>query len=255
MKTMLGATAPVVGAIGGAGTPPAPRRGAEEPAPVAAAGPVPPHDPAPSRGGVVTVLVVDENAVQRFGVTAMLTSAARIQVVGEARSVAEVAARGWGCPPDVLLLGLHSTLPDLSTLLPRPNVLGQRGRRPGHRGAAVAAGARGYLVHGHFEQEQLVDAVIGTAAGHAYLSPPAAAALVDLVHAQAEPPAGPAASGLTPRECEVMELIAAGLTNHEIADRLVISRKTAKNHVHHVYKRLNVDSRVAAVTAWRAISA
>jgi DNA-binding NarL/FixJ family response regulator len=110
-------------------------------------------------------------------------------------------------------------------------------------------------VHGHFEQEQLVDAVVGTAAGHAHLSPPAAAALVDLVHAQAEPPTGPAASGLTPRECEVMELVAAGLTNHEIADRLVISRKTAKNHVHHVYKRLNVDSRMAAVTAWRAISA
>ena len=207
---------------------------------------------------MVSVVVADENAVQRFGIRAMLGSSARIEVVAEARGVTEAAGYARECAPDVLLLGLHGALPDLSTVL-RPGggptvIVLSAVADPASVVAAIGAGARGYLVHGHFEQAHLVEAVLGTAAGHAYLSPPAAAALVDRVHSQAEPAAGPAGTGLTPRECEVMELVAAGLTNHEIAERLVISRKTAKNHVHHVYKRLNVDSRVAAVTAWRAIS-
>jgi DNA-binding NarL/FixJ family response regulator len=201
-------------------------------------------------------VVADENAVQRIGVRAMLASSARIDVVAEARGLAEAGAYARDSAPDVILLGLHRPLPDVSALLPRfagrtRVIVVSAVADPTTVLRLVGAGARGYLVHGHFEQQDLVDAVLGTAAGHAYLSPPAAAALVDQVHGQAEPPA---ASGLTPRECEVMELVAAGLTNHEIAARLVISRKTAKNHVHHVYKRLNVDSRMAAVALWRHIS-
>lgn len=206
-------------------------------------------------GGVVSVVIADDNAMLRYGIRAVLESSPAVRVLAEARSSTEAAAVSRQHAPDVLLLGVHppglhalDVLPQvdratgvivLTSVVDAPTVL-----------RAVSSGARGYLVHGHFEQQQLLDAVIGTAGGHAFLSPPAAAALLDRFHG--DPPPAPAPA-LTRREHEVMELIAAGLTNSEIAARLVISGKTVKNHVHHVYKRLKVDSREQAVTLWRHI--
>lgn len=114
---------------------------------------------------------------------------------------------------------------------------------------AVTAGARGYLVHGQFDQWKLSEVIRGIADGMSYLSPPAAAALVDRCH---QPRRGSSrALSLTRREHEIMELIAGGLSNRDIAQRLVIAEKTVKNHVHNIYQRLNADGRAHSVALWR----
>ncbi len=204
----------------------------------------------------VRVVVAEENAMLRFGLRTLLASSARIDVVADVRGGAEVAALIASLSPDVLVLGLRAGGDGLSLLpyLDRTTavlVLSDMDD-PVTVARAVSGGARGYLVHDQVEQEQIVEAVLGTASGLSFLSPSAAAALVDRL--QGRPAPGPSGSGeLTPREREVMELIAGGLTNQEIAARLVISGKTVKNHVHHVYKRLKVAGREQAVARWRQI--
>lgn len=204
----------------------------------------------------VRVVVAEENAMLRFGLRTLLASSARIDVMADVRGGAEVAALIASLSPDVLVLGLRAGGDGLSLLpyLDRTTavlVLSDMDD-PATVARAVSGGARGYLVHDQVEQEQIVEAVLGTASGLSFLSPSAAVALVDRL--QGRPAPCPDGSGeLTPREREVMELIAGGLTNQEIAARLVISGKTVKNHVHHVYKRLKVAGREQAVARWRQI--
>jgi DNA-binding NarL/FixJ family response regulator len=202
----------------------------------------------------VRVVVAEENAVLRFGMRTLLESSPAIEVVAEVRGGAEAAMLIASLGPDVLLLGVASGDPGGLDILPHLDrstsvLVLSNADDPDTVARAVSAGARGYLVHGQVEREQIVDAVLGTAAGLSFLSPSAAAALVDRVQGSRTSTDG----DLTRREREVMELIAGGLTNQEIAARLVISGKTVKNHVHQVYKRLKVAGREQAVARWRQI--
>jgi DNA-binding NarL/FixJ family response regulator len=205
------------------------------------------------------VLVADGNPVLRLGLRMLLDPVPGIEVAGEAGDGPEAIALTAAQAPDVVLLDVRLPVVDGVTAAARIGrstgvVMLTSVDEPATVLRAVAAGARGYLVHGQFDQRHLAEVVRGTAAGRSFLSPTAAAALIDQVYL-----GGPAAvelpAALTPREHEVMALIAEGLSNREIAGRLVISGKTVKNHVHHIYKRLNADSREHCVTVWRALAA
>ncbi|MGH3239488.1 MAG: LuxR C-terminal-related transcriptional regulator, partial [Spirillospora sp.] len=112
---------------------------------------------------------------------------------------------------------------------------------------AVAAGAHGCLVYGHFEPHGLADVLVTAVRGESTLSRPVVTALVRWIHDVGGPRTDP---GLTAREAEILELIAAGLTNREIARRLVITEKTVKNHAHQIYKRLGAVDREHATARW-----
>ena len=112
-----------------------------------------------------------------------------------------------------------------------------------HVMAALRAGASGYLVKG-VAPNQVVSAVRAVAAGHAVFGPSLAARMLGLFAPTAS--ADPPPSALSAREHEVLELIAEGLTNAEIAERLVISPVTARNHVSNILTKLRVTNRTQA---------
>ena len=123
---------------------------------------------------------------------------------------------------------------------------------------AVRAGASGYLVHGRFDAEELAGAVHALAAGESVLSPSVTAAVFDALRARpeearAEHPGAVEDAGtfaLTGRERDVMSLAAQGLSRREVAERLVLSEKTVKNHITAIYSKLGASNRAEAVSAW-----
>jgi DNA-binding NarL/FixJ family response regulator len=123
-------------------------------------------------------------------------------------------------------------------------------------GQAIRNGASGYLVHGTFGADELVAAVRDTVAERASpLSPAASRAVVEALRAGPAPVAAPAPPvrddpGLSPREAQVMDLIAQGRSNREIAEALVVSEYTVKNHVNRIFAKLQVRTRGAAIARW-----
>ncbi|WUI01225.1 response regulator transcription factor [Spirillospora sp. NBC_00431] len=195
------------------------------------------------------MLVVSDNPVSRIGFRALLGAAPGVDVVGAGtveRSVAGVRAHG----PDVVLLDASPPPADGIGRLARSGarvVAVTAEQDPLVLVRAVAAGAHGCLVYGHFEPRALADVLITAGRGESTLSRPVVTALVRWVHDGGGPRPDP---GLTAREAEILELIAAGLTNREIARRLVITEKTVKNHAHQIYKRLGAADREHAAARW-----
>jgi DNA-binding NarL/FixJ family response regulator len=127
--------------------------------------------------------------------------------------------------------------------------------------AMLRGGARGYLVHGEFDPPELLRAVRAVADGRGWLSPLAASvatsALRDQVSRERELDDRLARErqarsrfGLTQREQDVLALLCEGLSNAAIARRLVLTEKTVKNHLHHIFTKLDVSSRTEAVVRW-----
>ncbi len=125
----------------------------------------------------------------------------------------------------------------------------------------LRGGARGYLVHGEFDPDELLRAVLAVARGQSWLSAPAAAVAVAAVREQADRERAQREQlerqrqdrlrlGLTRREEDVLGLLAEGLSNSAIARRLVLTEKTVKNHLHHVFAKLRVGNRTEAVLRW-----
>jgi DNA-binding NarL/FixJ family response regulator len=106
-------------------------------------------------------------------------------------------------------------------------------------------------VHAEFDPAALADVLTAVASGGSFLSPRAATALVNRLQARHDHRTRHPSTGLTRRENEIMTLIADGLPNRQIAERLVISEKTVKNHLVSIYRRLGVGSRGQAITHWR----
>jgi DNA-binding NarL/FixJ family response regulator len=111
---------------------------------------------------------------------------------------------------------------------------------------ALRAGARGYLTK-DAGAEQIKDAVEAVARGEAALDPAIQHHVLAAVSAPTEAPPPELPDDLTPREVEVLELIAAGLTNAEIAERLVVSAATVKSHVNHIFSKIGARDRAQAV--------
>lgn len=203
---------------------------------------------------MIRVLVTDDNAVVRGGLVAVLSTVPDIEVVGEAATGQEAVERTQVLTPDVVLLDVRMPVLDgvaaASTIAKRAAVLMLTySDESDIVVAALRAGASGYLLHGSFEPAGLADAIRTVHAGGTVLSDTASASVVAAIRDAPTTPQG-SEHGLTEREREVMELVARGRNNTDIARTLYISGKTVKNHINHIYAKLGVTDRTAAVAAW-----
>jgi NarL family two-component system response regulator LiaR len=199
---------------------------------------------------VIRVLIADDHAVVRRGLRTFLELQDEIEVVGEAEDGEQALAEAERLDPDVILLDLVmprvdgiAALHGLSDRSPRSRVivlttfLDDDKLLP-----AVRAGAAGYLLK-DVEPKQLVDAIRTVHAGEALLHPAAAArVMAELVESGRPEPA----ALLTPRESEVLALIARGQPNKVIARELGVSEKTVKTHVSNLLGKLGVTDRTQA---------
>jgi DNA-binding NarL/FixJ family response regulator len=196
------------------------------------------------------VVLVDDHPVVRGGLRALLT-ASGVEVVGEAATVDEAVAVVRETRPDVVLMDLQ--LADGGDGVTATTVIGALPAPPrvlilttydtdADILRAVEAGAAGYLLK-DAEPQVLLDAVAAAARGETVLAPQVATRLMARVR---EP-----ASDLSARELEVVALVADGLANRDIARRLFVSEATVKSHLVHVFTKLGVASRTAAVAAAR----
>jgi DNA-binding NarL/FixJ family response regulator len=194
------------------------------------------------------VVLVDDHALFRAGVRGELGDA--VEVVGEAGSVADAVPLILSTDPDVVLLDVH--LPDgggegviAATVLERPAVkylaLSVSDAAEDVIGV-IRAGARGYVTK-TISREELLDAIERVAEGDAVFSPRLAGFVLDAFRAGEPVGADPELDTLTPREREVLQLIARGYRYKEIAARLHLSVKTVEAHVSSVLRKLQLSSR------------
>jgi DNA-binding NarL/FixJ family response regulator len=205
---------------------------------------------------MIRVVIADDNAIVRKGIVAVLEAAdEQIVVVGEASDGREAVAMTREHRPDVVLLDLQMPVLDgvqaAAALSPDFRVVMLTYSDDEARvTAAIRAGACGYLVHGRFEPAELADGVRRAAAGETVLSPAIAPTVFAALRRGPDGDSHGDPLDLTAREREVMTLVSEGLSNREIAGRLVVSEKTVKNHVHNCYRKLGVTRRGQAIAHW-----
>ena len=202
----------------------------------------------------IRILLVDDHPVVRAGLRAMLTEFEGISVAAEAAD-GDAALRELkrlhtlGDPVDVVLMDLQmgagmdgvTATAQIRLLEPAPPVLILTTYdTDADILAAVEAGASGYMLK-DAPPEQIRQAVLAAAAGQTALAPKIAALLMNRI-------ANPAPA-LTPREIQLLELLATGLSNRAIAKKTFISEATVKTHLVHIYGKLGVDNRTAAISA------
>jgi two-component system, NarL family, response regulator LiaR len=205
----------------------------------------------------ITVLLVDDHAVVREGIRSFLELQEGIEVVGEGGDGEEAVRMAAQLRPDVILMDLVmprldgvGAMRELRRRLPEVRVIVLTSFSDDDRLLpAIQAGAAGYLLK-DVQPQELARAVRAAHAGEALLDPGVAARVVEAI---AQRPGEEPADNLTPRERQVLELIARGLPNKLIARALEVSEKTVKNHVSHVLAKLGVSDRTqAALYAARA---
>jgi DNA-binding NarL/FixJ family response regulator len=211
----------------------------------------------------IRVLVADDQPVVRDGLALLLGLIEDVEIVATAADGAEAVERARAEQPDVVLMDLR--MPRLEGAAATRQILEAL---PGTRVLilttyadddflfpALQAGARGYLTK-DASAEEIEHAIRALVAGRTHLDPSVQQRLVSAVLEHGRPPPGgePACDGsrelpdqLTPREAEVLELIAAGLSNGEIAERLVLSRATVKTHVNRIFSKTGARDRAQAV--------
>ena len=203
-----------------------------------------------SESGPIRVLIVDDHAVVRGGLSKFLQVHKDLELVGEAENGAEAVRLTRQLQPNVVLMDLK--MPEMDGVAATREI---RSKHPGVRvivltsfaednmvQGALQAGATGYLLK-NVSGAELANAIRAAHAGRMTLSSEATEVLV---HAAAHPIVP--ADDLTEREREVLTLMVDGLSNQEIADGLFLSLGTVKFHAGNIYSKLGVDSRVAAVT-------
>ncbi|MGW4845393.1 response regulator transcription factor [Nocardia brasiliensis] len=201
----------------------------------------------------ITVVLADQHAVVRAGLRSMLAAVAEFTIVGEAATVSELTRQALRERPDVVVLGLllsqertHRVITDILRSCPGLAVLVfGMDEDDGAVRAAINAGARGY-VDKSSTAEGIVRAVAGAAAGWAVFSPGSAEALARIT-AQPATVQVVAFADLTVREREVLELVAAGLSNAAIAGRLHLASKTVSNYLSAIFLKLGVCDRANAI--------
>jgi DNA-binding NarL/FixJ family response regulator len=197
---------------------------------------------------MIRVLIVDDHPVVREGLRGMLEADPGISVVGEAGSGDEAVVRDRELTPDVVLMDLRMPGGDGVSAITRILKARPDGRvlvlttyeTDQDIVRAVEAGAAGYLLK-DTSRADLLAAVAAAARGETVLSPSVATRLVTRMRA-------PVAESLSPRETEVLSLVARGLSNAEIGRALFISETTVKTHLLRVFGKLGVSDRTAAVT-------
>ncbi|MEU6176884.1 response regulator transcription factor [Streptomyces coeruleorubidus] len=284
--------------------------------------------PQPTQPSSLRVVVADDNPVVRAGLTALLSGRADITVVAEAADGRQACEAAHRHRPDVVLLDVRMPGVDGISALPylvriAPVVMLTYSRESEIVQEALRRGAGGYLVHGEFTADQLVDAVRDIKEGRAHFTPSAAGALLAQLRqdqtpnpplpeglggsssataygisksakphsqpqqaplpqylsppytplssvsseslSQVQPHVGQSSSGwtsgrpaapdrsrfqLSTREAEIMDHIASGMTNQQIAATCFISEKTVKNHINRIFAKLHSTSRSEAAAKW-----
>ncbi|MCX4723629.1 response regulator transcription factor [Streptomyces sp. NBC_01020] len=199
---------------------------------------------------VITLLIVDDHPVVRDGLRGMFADAPGFQVLGEAADGVAAVELAGRLDPDVVLMDLRmpggngvDAIAELTRRNSRAKVLvlttydTDSDTLP-----AIEAGATGYLLK-DAPRDELFTAVRAAADGRTVLSPAVASRLVSRVRT----PAAPGRDALSAREREVLVLVARGTSNRDIARELFISEATVKTHLTHIYGKLDVKDRAAAV--------
>lgn len=197
----------------------------------------------------IRVMIVDDHTMVRKGLAAMLKAKADLELVGEACDGREALSVCERARPDVILMDLlmpkmdgTATIQVIRERWPQTQIvtLTSFGEKElVHE--ALRAGAISYLLK-NVSVDELADAIRAAHAGRPTLAPEATQALIQAASQEPEP-----VYDLTRREYEVLELMAEGLTNPDIAARLTISRSTARAHVSHILSKLEVSNRAEAV--------
>ncbi|MDA0632217.1 response regulator transcription factor [Nonomuraea sp. MCN248] len=194
----------------------------------------------------IRLLIADDHPIVRDGIRGMFAGDPGFEVLAEAGDGAQAVELARALEPDVILMDLRMPGMDGVAAIRRLAELGLRAHvlvlttydTDKDVLPAIEAGATGYLLK-DTQRDDLVRAVRTAARGESVLSPSVATRLVGQVRTPADP--------LSAREIEVLELIAQGATNREVASRLFISEATVKSHLLHVYTKLGVNDRAAAV--------
>jgi DNA-binding NarL/FixJ family response regulator len=204
----------------------------------------------------VRVLLVDDDDLMRAGLRAVLSSDDSIEVIGEAADGRAAVTQAHALWPDLVLMDVR--MPDLDGIAATRELLATSRdvkvvilttfEDDDYVFGALRAGASGFLLK-RASPEELVGAIHTVAAGDSLLSPAVTKRVIDRLTEQptADPSAAKRLEHLTPREQGVLELIARGLSNSEIAETLVIEESTVKTHVKRVLQKLGVRDRVQAV--------
>jgi DNA-binding NarL/FixJ family response regulator len=199
---------------------------------------------------VTTVVLVDDQRVVREGLASLLGLLPDLDVLATASDGLEAIALVERLRPDVVLMDLRMPRCDgveatrrLRERVPASKVIVLTTYVDDHSVLeALRAGARGFLTK-DAGAEEIERAIAAVARGEAAIDPAVQHHLVEAVAAKPELP-----NGLTPREAEVLALIADGLSNAEIAERLVVSEATVKSHINHIFAKTGVRDRAQAVS-------
>jgi DNA-binding NarL/FixJ family response regulator len=210
---------------------------------------------------MINVLLVDDNAIVRRGIGSLLADADGIQVIGEAGDGREAIQKAQELKPDVVCLDVRMPVMDgvaaAGPLSEHSRVLMLSYSEDEHMvTGAIRNGASGYLVHGRFEPEELEARIHAVARGEMVLSPAITPAVFDVLRRAPGVEADERQQGLgslTAREREVLNLLARGMSNRDIAEELVITNKTVKNHLSRIYEKIGVHSRAEAIALWLGV--
>ena len=208
--------------------------------------------------GNTRVLVVDDHAVFRYGMRAMLANARGFEVIGEAATGEEAVEKAAEARPDIVLMDIQ--MPGMNGI--------EATRRIVHANPGVGvvvvtmfgddesvvlamrAGARGYVLKGA-DADEVMKVLHAVADGEAHFGPEIARMLMGFFSAPKPAPPSQEFPELTAREVEILDLMARGMNNREIASRLFLSPKTVRNHVSNVFLKLQVADRAQAIVRAR----